>query len=84
MKPRGVARLVYSIVGTYCAFYLKDRPLSSEVEKFEEALGSDETMKQPIEQAPLALLNEFFSTQTARGAILVGTRGTNGRERTLI
>ncbi|MEG9884876.1 MAG: hypothetical protein V6Z86_09805 [Hyphomicrobiales bacterium] len=66
-KPRGVARLVYSIARTYCALYPKDRPLSSEVETVEEALGSDETMKQPIGQAPLALLDEFFALRLPAG-----------------
>ncbi|MAM13524.1 MAG: histidine ammonia-lyase [Rhizobiaceae bacterium] len=60
-EPRGVANLVYAIVRSHSALYLKDRPLSSEVEQIEEELGSDATMTRLIEQAPLALLDDFFA-----------------------
>ncbi|AJY45220.1 aromatic amino acid lyase [Martelella endophytica] len=59
--PRGVANLVYAIVRSHSALYLKDRPLSSEVEQIEEELGSDATMAALIELAPLGLLDDFFA-----------------------
>lgn len=60
-KPLGVGALVYGIVRKHSEFYLKDRPLSQEVEGIEEELGSDEVMTKLLGEVPLHDHDEFFA-----------------------
>lgn len=65
-RPRGVARLIYEIVRKHSDFYLVDRPLSVEVERIEEELGSEAVMRQLLSDSPLASHDTFFALTPVR------------------
>jgi histidine ammonia-lyase len=60
-RPSGVPQLIYEKVRTHAAFYVVDRPLSTEVETIENDLGSEQTLAELISHAPLPALDEFFA-----------------------
>ncbi|KAB0676409.1 aromatic amino acid lyase [Aureimonas leprariae] len=64
-RPAGLVGMVYGIARHHSPFYVKDRPLSAEVEAIEEALASPATMKALLVIAPMPEVDAFFALDPA-------------------
>jgi histidine ammonia-lyase len=60
-RPGNVPGIIYDLVRTHAAFYVEDRPLSTEVEAVESALQSDSFMGELISHSTIMELDEFFA-----------------------
>jgi len=60
-RPGNVPGIIYNLVRSHADFYVSDRPLSSEVEAVELALGSDALMDELISHSSIMELDEFFA-----------------------
>ncbi|KKC39855.1 histidine ammonia-lyase [Devosia epidermidihirudinis] len=60
-RPGNVPGIIYNLVRSHAEFYSADRPLSSEVEAVELALGTDALMNELISHSKIMELDEFFA-----------------------
>lgn len=60
-RPGNVPGIIYDLVRRHAAYYIADRPLSSEVEAVESALQSDSFMSELISHSTIMELDEFFA-----------------------
>lgn len=60
-RPGGVVGMIYGIARHHSPFYVKDRPLSAEVEAIEEALAGPAALKALLVIAPMPEVDAFFA-----------------------
>ena len=60
-RPGNVPGIIYDLVRRHAAYYVSDRPLSTEVEAVEMALGSDALLSELISHSTIMELDEFFA-----------------------
>ncbi|MEK1924032.1 MAG: aromatic amino acid lyase, partial [Rhizobium giardinii] len=60
-KPQGVTQVAYDRVRALSAIYLKDRPLSKEIEALHREFASEGLLHTLVEMAPMPEFDDFFA-----------------------
>ncbi|MBW9062557.1 aromatic amino acid lyase [Rhizobium herbae] len=60
-KPQGVTQVAYDRVRTLSTIYLKDRPLSKEIEALHREFASEDLLHTLVEMAPMPEFDDFFA-----------------------
>jgi histidine ammonia-lyase len=60
-KPEGVTQIAYDCVRALSPVYLKDRPLSKEIEALHEVFASEDLLFALVAAAPMPEFDDFFA-----------------------